>query len=89
MLVCIITALFTWMALRTCLAGCDFECLKRLWLPSLYTNWFSDEIIKSSIQQSNFALRTLKLSFLSSIILGDGDLPKLCHPVCCSGHQVL
>jgi len=46
MLRCISAALLTWMALRTCLMGCDVECHKRLFLSSLNTNWLSDEMVK-------------------------------------------
>jgi hypothetical protein len=44
-------ALLTWTVLKTCFAGYDFECNKRLRLPSLDTNWFLDEMVKCSIQQ--------------------------------------
>ena len=31
-----------------------FECHKRLWLPSMDTNWFSDEMVRGLIQQYPF-----------------------------------
>jgi hypothetical protein len=44
-------ALLTWAVLKTCFAGYDFECNKKLRIPSLDTNWFLDEMVKGSIQQ--------------------------------------
>jgi hypothetical protein len=46
----IAATLLTWTALKY-LAECDFECYKRIWLPSLNTNWFSDEMVNDPIQQ--------------------------------------
>jgi hypothetical protein len=43
-------ALLMWISLRTYFAEYDFECLKRLWLPSLDTNWFSNEMVKGPSQ---------------------------------------
>ena len=51
--------LLTWMALKTCLAGYDFECYKRIWFLSLDTNWFLDEMVKDSIQQYLFGKNAL------------------------------
>ena len=44
-----IATLPTWMAIDT---PCEvrFECHKKFWLSSLYTNWVFDEMIKSPIQ---------------------------------------
>jgi hypothetical protein len=51
LLECNSAALLTWTGFRTCFVGCDFECHKRRWLPSLDINWFSGKMVKGLIQQ--------------------------------------
>jgi hypothetical protein len=92
-------ALFTWMVLRTCLAGCDFECHKKLWLPSLNINWFSNEMVKvrsniiveccASLHATYLSLRCSLCStsdnYLSSEITNNPDLVQCTDHMCPAG----
>jgi hypothetical protein len=58
--------LLTWTAHKTCIAGCDFECYKRISLLSLDTNWFLDDIVKCP---SNNGDRNIMFFLLSILFL--------------------